>query len=490
MKASVLAALAATLLTSSTDALQLAKRDNPRVVGFPVQRRQTSKIVVSSALRRRATVTQTLDNFEDGSLYFANATIGTPGQNFRFHLDTGSSDLWANTQGSQICQATEGNTGPDQNGNIPCSVSGTYNANDSSSYNYVNSDFQIKYADGTGAAGDYVTDTFSMGGATIQNQQFGVGYQSTSSEGVMGIGYPRLEAIVQSPESDSNTASYSNIPQSMVQQGLINSQAYSLWLDDVNSLTGSILFGGVDTAKYQGSLVSMDIVKEQGEFLEMVVALDGAWVNADGKNQTVLTDQTFVLLDSGSTLSYLPNDTANAIIDAVGAQYDPEQQIAFCSCDLANSSSVVGFSFAGGQKVITASMTDMVLEGGISRSLDCTFGIVPEPASSSAGASFTLGDTFIRNAYVVYDISNNQISLAQTDQTATDSNVMEIQNGTSGVPDVTGSAAPPSATLGGDSGAVGGSGNSASSSSGVMPTSAPNIAAAVIAGAGLMFAAV
>ena len=488
MKASILAALAATIFTSSSDALQLAKRDNPRVVGFPIQRRETSKIVVSSALRKRSqTVAQTLDNFEDGSLYFANATIGTPAQNFRFHLDTGSSDLWANTQGSQICQETQGNTGPDQNGNIPCSVSGTYNANDSSSYKYVNSDFTIKYADGTGAQGDYVTDTFSMGGATIQNQQFGVGYQSTSSEGVMGIGYPKLEAIVQSPDSDPNAATYPNIPQAMVQQGLINSQAYSLWLDDLNSLTGSILFGGVDTAKYQGSLVTMDIVKEQNEDLEMIVALDGAWVNANGKNQTVLTDQAFVLLDSGSTLSYLPNDAANAIIDAVGAQYNSKQQLAFCSCDLANSSSVVGFSFAGGQKVITASMTDMVLEGGISQSLDCTFGIVPQNATSSGGASYTLGDTFIRNAYVVYDISNNQISLAQTDQTATDSNVMEISNGTNGVPDVTGSAAPPSATLGGDSGAIQGG---SSSSSGVMPTAAPNIAAAVIAGAGLMFAAV
>ena len=489
MRASLVAALAAGLFTSSIDALNLAKRDVPRVVGMPLQRRETSKIVVSPSLRKRSTVMQTLDNFESGSLYFANATIGTPPQNFRFHVDTGSSDLWANTDSSQICEQTQGDVDP-SSGNIPCSISGTYNANQSSTYKYVNSEFEIKYADGTGAQGDYVTDTFNMGGATIQNQQFGVGYNSSSSEGVMGIGYPNLEAIVQSPDAPNGAQSYANVPQAMVQQGLINSQAYSLWLDDLNSLTGSILFGGVDTAKYQGSLVTMDIVGEgpRNQTLEMVVTLDGIWVNVNGKNQTALTQSTSVLLDSGSTLSYIPNDAATTIMQAVGAKYVASQQLAFCSCSLANSSDTIGFSFANGQKVITADMTDLVLQGGISESLDCTFGIAPQTQAGGDGASYTLGDTFIRNAYVVYDITNNQISLAQTDRSATDSNVMEIQNGTSGVPDVTGSAAPAGSTAGCTAAAV--QGGCSSSSSGVMPTAAPNLAAAAIAGAGLMFAAI
>ena len=487
MKATGVAALAACLFTSA-DALTFAKRENPRVVGMPIQRRDTSRIVASSSLRRRAqTIGQTLDNFEGGSLYFANCTIGTPPQNFRFHIDTGSSDLWTNTDGSQVCRSKSGGQG-----DIPCSVSGTYSANDSSSYNYVNSEFQIKYADQTGASGDYVTDTFSMGGATIQNQQFGVGYRSTSSEGVMGIGYPSLEAFVQNGDdgdSFSQPSPYANVPQAMVQQGLINSPAYSLWLDDINSLSGAILFGGIDTAKYMGSLVTLDIVKENGQALEMIVELNGISIDVGGQNQTVLSQTIPALLDSGSTLSYLPSDTADSIFQAVGAQYDSQEELAFCSCNLANSSDTMSFSFGDGQKVISISMSEMVLQGGISNSLDCTFGIVPQPEQSGgSGTSFTLGDTFIRNAYVVYDIANNQISLAQTDRDATSSNVMEIQDGTDGVPDVTGSAAAPSATLSGGTNAIQGDGSGSSSSSGVMPTTAPNIAAAVVAGAGLLFA--
>jgi hypothetical protein len=43
-----------------------------------------------------------------------------------------------------------------------------------------------------------------------------------------------------------------------------------------------------------------------------------------------------------------------------------------------------------------------------------------------------LGDTFLRSAYVVYDLQNNQISLAQTDFNSTTTNVVEIT--ASGVP--------------------------------------------------------
>ena len=55
------------------------------------------------------------------------------------------------------------------------------------------------------------------------------------------------------------------------------------------------------------------------------------------------------------------------------------------------------------------------------------------PAGSSTPV---LGDTFLRSAYVVYDLYNNEISLAQTNFNSTTDNIMEISN--SSVPDATG----------------------------------------------------
>jgi hypothetical protein len=86
-------------------------------------------------------------------------------------IDTGSSDLWTNTPNSTFCENKENS----------CSISGTYDSSASSSYSFVNSDFKITYADGSGAAGDYVTDTLTIGGTSIKDFQFGVGFTSGSS---------------------------------------------------------------------------------------------------------------------------------------------------------------------------------------------------------------------------------------------------------------------------------------------------------------------
>lgn len=105
------------------------------------------------------------------TLYFCNVTIGTPEQNLRLILDTGSSDLWCNAANSTLCSSSRD----------PCRVPGSFDPNLSSSLSYVSSDFNITYADGTGAAGDYVTDTLHIGGATVKDFQFGIGYSSSSA---------------------------------------------------------------------------------------------------------------------------------------------------------------------------------------------------------------------------------------------------------------------------------------------------------------------
>ena len=156
-------------------------------------------------------VSQTLDNYR--SLYFANITLGTPPQSLRMHLDTGSSDLWCNSPQSSLCQARSNK----------CNVSGTYDSTESSSYKFVNNKFNISYVDGSGALGDYVTDTIRIGGQTISEFQFGVGTRSSSTEGVLGIGY----AINEVQVTRGGGSPYHNLPQRMVDEGFTKSNAYS-----------------------------------------------------------------------------------------------------------------------------------------------------------------------------------------------------------------------------------------------------------------------
>jgi hypothetical protein len=68
-----------------------------------------------------------------------------------------------------------------------------------------------------------------------------------------------------------------------------------------------------------------------------------------------------------------------------------------------------------------------------------------------------LGDTFLRSAYVVYDLQNHEISLAATNFNATSSNILTITK-ESGVPDAKGVANPatPTGTVSGGGARIGG----------------------------------
>ncbi|KAH6642809.1 aspartic peptidase domain-containing protein [Boeremia exigua] len=396
-------------LVSSAAALELAARENPRVVGLDIQRRNVPDPVARDLRRRQSTVQQTLDNLE--TLYFANATMGTPPQSFRLHIDTGSSDLWMNAANSRLC-TEQGNQ---------CGDSGTYNANDSSTYEFVNNAFNISYVDGSGAAGDYATDTFRFGGQTIRDMQFGIGYISSSPEGILGIGYTINEVQVNRFGLDE----YPNLPQKLKDDGTISTNAYSLWLNDLDASTGSILFGGVDTAKYTAPLRTLPIAPEQATFAEFIIILTDMGTIAH-PTSLFSGSNVPVLLDSGSSLTYLPDPVASALYTSLGARYDTRQASAFVSCDLANQSGGLAFGFSG--VTIEVPWNELVITAAVSRGTPvCILGIAPAGSGTSV-----LGDTFLRSAYVVYDLERNAISLAQTVFNASASDVKEIAN--DGVP--------------------------------------------------------
>ncbi|RMZ78457.1 hypothetical protein DV737_g3904, partial [Chaetothyriales sp. CBS 132003] len=414
---------------------------NPRTVGLDIQRRAISTRDIPSRdrarLRRRSsTVGLTLDN--EQTLYYANVTLGTPEQSLRLHLDTGSSDLWVNSPSSSLCESSSSEC-----------EGGTYNSSASSTYQLVNSDFNISYVDGSGAAGDYVSDTLRFGSVKLTDFQFGVGSSSSSAQGVLGIGYVINEVQVNRAGLDS----YPNLPAALVEAGLIQSNAYSLWLNDLDASTGTILFGGVNSAKYTGGLATVPVIKTYGSYYTLSVALTGFSIS--GENVSSSSLPAAVLLDSGSTLTYLPDDITSTIYDQVSAVYDSSAGVAYAKCSLQDSDASLDFEFSG--QTISVPYNELLIEvsevNGQQLTFKngetaCLFGIAPADDSTSV-----LGDTFLRSAYVVYDLDNNEISLAQTVFNATGDDVLEITTGTSAVPGATAVASAVTSVV---SGATGG----------------------------------
>lgn len=258
----------------------------------------------------------------------------------------------------------------------------------------------------------------------------------------MGIGYPTNEAIV----AYQGVTPYENLPEAMVSAGLIKASAYSLWLNDLESSTGSILFGGVNAGKYHGTLVSVPIEQEGNEYVEFVISMDQiGYVASDGSSTNWTTDSgTTALLDSGTSLIYLPDSITEDIYSAVGATYYDQYQLAYAPCATSGQGGSLNFTF--GSAVIAVGMNELFLNSTTSDGSEatfqdgtaaCIFGVLPASDSTPV-----LGDTFLRSAYVVYDMSNNEIGLANTNFNSDEDKIYEITNGTSGIPNTTGVANP------------------------------------------------
>lgn len=378
-----------------------------------------------------------LETFSDppqNLLYTVEVSMGTPPQKMILQLDTGSADLWVPS--TAWC---ESNTSQ-QNGGDPCKGIGSYSANDSSSFQYVNSDFLISYVDGSETAGDFGTDTFSVAGVSVPDMQFGIGYNITGNSftgGILGISYAADEA---GDVSGSSAASYPNFPAKLVADNLINSRAYSLYLDSQNARSGIVLFGGIDTSRFQGTLQTRPIIPAGGVYRDLQIALDA--VSVAGAASLGPSDPVPALLDSGTSFTYIPDDIAFSLFDTFSANYDQAGGNAYVDCSLRSQDSPVVFSF--GPASISLSMGEMVLDANVyaaggsetGQSNACAFGILPMSAMNLS--SPILGDTFLRSAYVVYDLDNNEISLAQAAYDVKESNIMEIGEGPNAVPDATG----------------------------------------------------
>ncbi|KAF1989122.1 acid protease [Aulographum hederae CBS 113979] len=405
---------------------------SPKVLSLSFQKRAVRNAGPSNMLRKRQkSVTATLHN--EQYLYLINATAGDPPQQFSLHIDTGSSDIWLPYAQSDVCSQQ-----PER-----C-TNGVFSPSDSSRFTDLTEggsmpNFDISYVDGTQILGDYVTDNFGVGGATVTNMTMGIATQMTltddvsSVQGIMGVGFQAGESIA----SQYPDLIYPNIITQLKSQGHIRSRAYSLWLNDLESNTGNILFGGVDTEKYEGDLVVLPVQEDtaSGSLSSFTVVLDNMFFT--GGNGEVQYNKSnldmAVILDSGTTLTYMPDDIADEIAGGVGAFNDPQAGMVL-PCSVGQSAATLSFGFGnpGGPK-IKVELSQFVLpfpqqpdnqpvtfrDGTVA----CQWGILGSGQNPNL-----FGDTFLRSAYVVYDIDNHQVGIAQTTFNSTNADIQEIDS--------------------------------------------------------------
>lgn len=446
------------------------------------------------------------------SYYKTDLHIGNPPQKITVQIDTGSSDLWVISSANPLCKTTKALCGKGSIFNA--SVSETFQPNQSQP-------FSISYGDNTYASGYFAQDSVSFGGAenmsifrklnlsekdggaspetdtpgsrtdssnvdtdkiTINSANFALAERSNSSEAVWGIGMESTESIAKYVNSQGDVhPTYPNIPQQMKQQGLIESVAYSLWLNDLHSSSGSLLFGGVDHSKYNGTLQKIPMVSTYNGVkkpIDFSVIMHGiSLYNQNNISANVVECSVPVLLDSGTTYSQLPLALIEPIADVLGAVYDDNNGLFILRGDKRKQLRGAGVSFNLSGIAINVSTDELLIPvaplssiygendssypylEGVARmmgdriatasseslkALDVSepgsedlylLGIIPVEQDSQG--AYILGDTFLRSAYVVYDLENYEIAIANAahDSAASSPSIDTIDS--NGIPSAT-----------------------------------------------------
>lgn len=350
-------------------------------------------------------VTVPLEN--DFVLYSAKIQVGTPPQEFEVQVDTGSSDLWLGT---------------------------TFKKNQSSTFKELYpGEFHIRYGDHTYANGDWVEDTVVLEGVTIPKQEFGYATNYTVDHLILGIGLPALEAAKKE---------YINVPKALYLNGDISSYAYSLYLDSLEATSGSLLLGGVDSSKYTGPLLTLPLISSNAFW----VTLSNLNIKSEHSNKTTnaLNVTGAALLDSGTTLTYLPTTSYQTILKAWNVDIDKDYGAIIPEYRLHElQNEYLEYNLQGAKIKVSASQLFAPATTG-----DDLNTVAEYPNGQKAywlliqdngnrTDDLILGDTFLRSAYVVYNLASLQVSLAQANYSPGEPKLEEINNGLNEVPGAT-----------------------------------------------------
>jgi len=313
--------------------------------------------------------------------YFSEMTVGTPPQDFKVVLDTGSSNLWVP---SSEC------------GSIACYLHSKYDSSSSSTYKKNGTEFEIKY--GSGSLSGFVSqDTITMGDLTVENQLFaeatsepGLAFAFGRFDGIMGLGY--------------DTISVNGIPPpfyNMLEQDLLDEPVFAFYLGDTNDEGSESVatFGGVDESHYTGEVTKIPLRRKAYWEVDLDAITFG--------DQTAELDETGAILDTGTSLIALPSTLADLLNKEIGAKKSYNGQYTI-ECDKRDGLPDLSFTLTGYN--FTIGPYDYILEvqgSCISAFMGMDF---PEPVGPLA----ILGDAFLRQWYSIYDLGNNAVGLAKS----------------------------------------------------------------------------
>jgi len=309
--------------------------------------------------------------------YYGDITAGSNDQKFTVLFDTGSSDMWLL---SKDCSGAG------------CSGHATFDSSASSTFEKIGREITITYGSGT-AKGYTVSDNVKFDGIEAEGQVFELITSFTQGgtqwDGIVGCGWKALASDGASP-----------LPQSLFDQGKIEKHSFSFYLTRKPNAEGSkLVFGGVDDSLYTGDFKYYPLVHKA----YWQIALNGVSVSGNSLNMPF---RATAIIDSGTSTIFGSPEIIRQLNNHVNVSQD-------CS----NMDSLPNVEFQFGDDTYVMPPSDYVIQlPGRFGGQTCQTGWQAAYLGGIATDAIILGDSFMKNYYVDFDMGGARVGFAKAAQ--------------------------------------------------------------------------
>lgn len=350
-----------------------------------------------------------------GLVYTTPIQLGN--EDFTVVIDTGSSDTWV----------AESNFTCKKGAQSACLFGALYTR--SSTFTPINNEnFEISYADGEYLDGVFGTEKVTLAGITVNDAQIAVVEDASwtgdgTSSGVVGLGFPANTRAFTgtnfAADTVSNQVAYDPLFTKMYVEGQVP-QIFSLALE--RDGTGQLAIGGTPDVQFTPVFASspIQILTTSGAALGKTFYTfytittngfeyqsaqsnwnTGAWLTYFGNPND--PTQVQVLIDSGTTVNYLPQ----TIADAVNKLFEPaatyNSQTGYYSVPCNAKAPEFGVKIA--QETFYVNPQDMIIELSPNT---CISGVT----TTGTGGNSILGQAFLKNVLAIFDVGATEMRFA------------------------------------------------------------------------------
>lgn len=288
-------------------------------------------------------------------------------------IDTGSADTWVF---SSTCKSS------------PCSIHNTFGQEDSTTLNTTAETWTRTY--GTGEVdGVVATDTVTFANFTL-NMGFGLAinasddFNSYPMDGILGLGR-RGSGQLGTPTIMDVLDS-----QAKLQQNILGVHLHRA-ADGTKD--GEIVFGGVDTGKFSGSLAYTKTASDGAwEIPIQDFVLNGTPCNFTGRTAVIDTGTTYILMPPVDAL-VLHNLIPGAVASGEGFNIP-------CNTNIKLEVHISGVTY----QISPKDYIGKPIQGS---TITCSSNVIGHQAFGST--QWILGDVFLKNVYAAFDFDNKQI---------------------------------------------------------------------------------